>query len=50
MLINQRVTPWGKKRHAPADTTTTNAMGNINFQAKFINWSMRKRGESRVPR
>src|SRR6185437_9413338 len=43
-----RTTPGGINRHIPAEKITTSVMGSMNFHAKFINWSMRRRGS--VPR
>src|ERR1051325_5610763 len=37
-----------EKCHNPATTTLIKVMGNMNFQAKLMSWSMRKRGS--VPR
>src|SRR6185437_11912059 len=40
--------PEGRKRHRPVTKTLSRAMGRMNFQAKPISWSMRRRGS--VPR
>src|SRR6185437_5570729 len=44
----QRTIPEGMKRQIPAEKITMSVMGSMNFHAKFINWSMRRRGS--VPR
>jgi hypothetical protein len=31
--------------HMPVTTISISAIGSMNFQAKFINWSMRRRGK-----
>ena len=36
------------KRHKPAISMLINAIGSMNFHAKFISWSIRNRGN--VPR
>src|SRR6185437_7393206 len=36
--------PDGMKRQTAATNRLSNAMGSMNFQAKFISWSMRRRG------
>ena len=48
LQINNRKDPAGIKCHTPAVNRLSKVMGSMNSHARFINWSMRRRG--RVPR
>src|SRR4051794_23173537 len=45
---SQRSYPGGMKCQMAAEMILMSAIGNMNFQAKFMSWSIRKRGS--VPR
>src|ERR1700730_14355603 len=41
---SHRDSPGGRKRQTPTLTRLRSAIGSMNFQAKFISWSIRNRG------
>src|SRR5258708_18080616 len=41
---SHRDSPGGRKRQTPTLTRVMSAIGSMNFQAKFISWSIRNRG------
>src|ERR1700722_14645954 len=41
---SHRTGPDGMKRQTPAVTRLSSAIGSMDFQAKFISWSIRSRG------